>query len=49
MDAVAVEIAKGSWGPNGRFDAALVKQMLQDFDLHPDFSATELLRVWEKY
>ena len=48
MDEIAFEIAKGSWGPDDIFDAKLVKQMLKENDLHPDFTAGELLRVWEK-
>lgn len=37
---------KGSWGPDDRFDAKLVRQLLKDNDLEPDFTAGELLRVW---
>jgi hypothetical protein len=48
MDVYAFEIAKGSWGPDDKFDAKFVQQMLKDSDLHPDFTAGELLRVWEK-
>ena len=46
MDTFAFEIAKGSWGPDDTFDAKLVKEMLKDMDV--DFTASELLRVWEK-
>lgn len=46
MDDTAFEIAKGSWGPNDKFDASLVKEMLSDFELEPDFTADELLKVW---
>ena len=46
MDRVAFEIAKGSWGPDDKFDAKLVKQMLRDSELKTDFTAGELLRVW---
>ena len=49
MDAYAFEIAKGSWGPNDKFDAAFVKKMLADYNLETDFSAGELLRVWRKW
>lgn len=48
MDQIAFEIAKGSWGPDDKFDAKLVKQLLKENDLEPDFTATELLRVWQK-
>ena len=46
MNETAFEIAKGSWGPEDKFDAKQVKKMLKDFELEPDFSAAELLRVW---
>jgi hypothetical protein len=46
MDETAFEIAKGSWGPDDKFDAVLVKEMLSNFELEPDFSANELLKVW---
>lgn len=48
MDATAFEIAKGAWGPNDKFDAKQVKKMLKDFELEPDFTANELLKVWQK-
>ena len=48
MDRFAFEIAKGSWGPDDKFDAKLVKEMLQDYGLEPDFTAFELLKVWRK-
>lgn len=47
MDEIAFEIAKGSWGPNDKFDASLVKKMLSDYKLEPDFTASELLKVWK--
>ena len=43
MDEYAFEIAKGSWGPNDKFDAKFVKRMLKDEGLEPDFSAGEFL------
>lgn len=46
MDETAFEIAKGSWGPDDKFDAKQVKDMLDNFELNPDFTAGELLRVW---
>lgn len=49
MDQCAFEIAKGSWGPDDRFDTKLVKELLEQYDLHPDFSAYELLQVWRKW
>lgn len=48
MDTFAFEIAKGSWGPDDVFDAKFVKRMLDDNDLHPDFTAGQLLRVWRR-
>ena len=49
MDIYAFEIAKGSWGPEDKFDAAFVKRMLKDYELTPDFTAGELLKVWRNY
>lgn len=49
MDQVAFEIAKGSWGPDDRFDAKLVKEMLKGAGLETDFTASELLNVWRNY
>lgn len=46
MDDTAFQILKGSWGPNDKFDAKQVKEMLDNFELKPDFTAGELLRVW---
>ena len=48
MDDTAFEIAKGTWGPDDKFDAKQVKRMLNDFQLEPDFTAGELLRVWHE-
>ncbi len=47
MEDAAFEIAKGSWGPNDKFDAKLVKEMLKAHELEPDFTAGELLKVWQ--
>ena len=46
MDNTAFEIAKGAWSPNDKFDAVLVKEMLSNFELEPDFTANELLKEW---
>lgn len=46
MDTYAFEIAKGSWGPDDKFDAKFVKKMLKESGLTPDFTAGELLKVW---
>lgn len=47
MDAFAFEISKGSWGPDAKFDAQLLKEMLIKNNLETDFTAGELLREWE--
>ena len=49
MDTYAFEIAKGSWGPEEKFDAKFVKRMLEENNLSPDFTAGELLKVWKSY
>lgn len=48
MDTFAFEIAKGSWGPDDKFYAKLVKKMLKEHKLTPDFTAGDLLKVWRK-
>lgn len=48
MDQLAFEISKGSWGPNEKFDAAQVRDMLKNCKLEPDFTPGELLMVWKK-
>ena len=48
MDQIAFEIAKGSWGPDDKFDAKLVKKLLKDSgyaDL--PFTPGQLLKCWE--
>lgn len=48
MDQIAFEIAKGSWGPDDKFDAAKVKQLLDEYNLHPNFKPYEILNVWQR-
>lgn len=48
MDGIALEIAKGSWGPDEKFDAKFVRRLLKEHNLNPGFTAGELLRVWQK-
>lgn len=48
MDRIAFDIAKGSMGPDDKMDAKLVRQLLKEQNLHPDFTAADLLRVWRK-
>ena len=45
MDTFAFEIAKSSWGPDDKFDAKFVKEMLKNNNLETDFTARELLKV----
>ena len=47
MDAFAFEIAKGSWGPDAKFNAAFVKKMLADNGLELNCTVGDLLRVWK--
>ena len=49
MDTFAFEIAKGSWGPNDKFDAKFVKKMLEENELEVAFTAGELLAVWKNW
>ena len=44
----ALRLQKGAWGEGQKFNTKFVKKMLEDNNLHPDFSAWELLKVWEK-
>lgn len=46
MDAYALDIAKGSMGPNEKFNSKFVNGLLKENDLHLDFTAGELLKVW---
>ena len=46
MDECAFDIAKGSMAPDDKFDAKFVKDLLKENNLHPDFTANELLKVW---
>lgn len=48
MDDYAFQIAKGSMAPDDKFDARFVKELLKENDLHPDFTAGELLKAWRK-
>lgn len=48
MDPISFEIAKDSWDSNEKFDAKFVKSMLKENNLEPDFTAGELLKIWEK-
>lgn len=48
MDDCAFRVAKGTMAPNDKFDARFVKKLLKENGLDPDFTASELLRVWRK-
>lgn len=48
INGYAIEIAKGSMSPDDRFDAKFVEELLVEYDLHIDFTASELLKVWQK-
>ncbi|MBE5961230.1 MAG: hypothetical protein E7256_07565 [Lachnospiraceae bacterium] len=49
LEEVSFEIAKGSWGPDDKVDAKLVKKLLSDSGLTIPFSPGELLRYWRKH
>lgn len=46
MEDYAFQIAKGAMAPDDKFDTKFVKELLEECDLHPEFTATELLKVW---
>lgn len=46
MDEYAFQIAKGAMSPTDKFDAKLINKLLKEQNLHPDFTAGELLKVW---
>lgn len=49
LDQFAFEIAKGSWGPEGKVDTAFIKKMLKDYGYEDlPFTAKELLIFWQK-
>lgn len=48
MDECSFQIAKGTMAPDDKFNTKFVKNLLEENDLHPDFSAHELLKVWRK-
>ena len=48
MDQISFELWKGSWGPGDKFDAKLVKELLKNCELEPEFTPGEILKVWEK-
>lgn len=48
IDRYAFEMAKGSWGPDDEINTKFIKQMLKEWNLKPDFTAGDLLKVWRK-
>ena len=50
MNETAFEIAKGSWGPEDKFNVTLVKKLLKDNGISDfPFSASDLLQYWKKH
>lgn len=47
MEDIAFDIIKGSMGADAKFNTNLVKQLLKENNLEPDFTAYELLKVWK--
>ena len=43
-----LRLRKAHGGPDDKVDAKLVKQLLRQNNLEPDFSAGELFKVWRK-
>ena len=48
MDQISFELWKGSWGLVDKFDAKLVKELLKNCELEPEFTPDEILKVWKK-
>lgn len=48
VDEIAFEIAKGSWGPEDKVDAKLIKNMMKEWKLETDITPGEFLRIWRK-
>ena len=47
LNEYSFEITKGSWSPEAKVDEKLVKWVLEQYKLEPDFSASELLKVFQ--
>lgn len=47
MDACAFDIIKGAAAPDDKINAEFVKELLKENDLEPDFTAGDLLKVWQ--
>ena len=48
MNKISWEIAKGSWGPDDKFNTKFVQDMIKENNLSINFKVSELLKVWEK-
>lgn len=46
MDDCAFEITKGTMAPDDKFDVKFVNELLKENGLNPDFTTSELLKVW---
>lgn len=48
MDDISFRIAKGAYGPDDKFDAREVADILQSFGIVCEYKPGEILRAWEK-
>ena len=48
LNQYAFEIAKGSWAPEDKVDANLVRFILDQYGYEIDFTPAELLRFWRR-
>lgn len=48
FDQIAFEIVKGSWAPEDKVDAKLVKWLMQQQKIETDIRPGEFLQVWRK-
>lgn len=46
LSDIALEIAKGSWGPEDKFDGKFVEQYCKDNDINLPVSGSILLKYW---
>lgn len=48
MDDIAFKMAKESYKKDNQLNATIIEKMFVEFDVKPDFTANELLKVWNK-
>ena len=48
LEQIAFEIAKGSWGPDDKLDAKLLKTILKQENIESKYSPGKLLKIWKK-